>query len=63
MKTQEEIIAAFKHYLEMNEIKPQSKRGLEHQHAYLNGLSLVQTELPPFIVICAQVGRSIITGK
>lgn len=59
---QEQIIAAFKRYLETNEIKPQSKRGLEHQHAYLNGLNLVQ-ELPPYIVICAQVGRSIITGK
>jgi hypothetical protein len=62
MKTQDEIIAAFKHYLEVNQIKPESKRGLEHQHAYLNGLSLAQ-ELPPYIVICAQVGRSIVTGK
>lgn len=60
--TQEQIINSFTNYLEANNIKPTSKKALELQHAYINGLAIAM-EVPAYLALCVMVGRSIITGK
>ncbi len=47
-------------YAQANDLKPNTKKYLERQHAYINGVScILVADLPPVITIYAMTGRDI----
>lgn len=62
MKTAKDIKETFKLYLDLNKIKPHSKKAHEAQYWFLAGVRTFQHPLPPEIEVLHHCGRSIVTG-